>query len=565
MRPPPAPGRPSPSLALERASAAVAEAARLRAQGRMADALLPARLATQLLPHSAPVFYDLGLTCLQIGQLREAIGAFENALELRPRFGEAAWQLGVAKYAIGDLEGALADLRQAVAFKPSLAEARFWLGTLLQQLGRTDEAVAAFRKTRSVAGTSGLGWLAEARALWLIGDDAGVERAARRATIVDPRNADAHAVLGGVHADAGLFDEAARCFERALDLDPRLIRLWYDLTRCRRMTEADRPLIARMQAAVKRPGSELAARAMLFLAIGKSFDDLGDYGEAMKAFDAADALRASRSRFDPALWRRRIDGMVARFSPQRMAAAADWGSRDETPVLILGMPRSGTTLVEQMVSSHPEVAGAGELTFWAERAALMEDLGDAGPDAPFVARAAEDYLAHIRPLGPAAARITDKSPFNFIWAGLIHMAFPRATIIHCRRGPIDTALSIHQTWFTESMNLPTGGEALVSYYRDYEAVSAHWRRVLPPRRFIEVDYEALVAAPEPHMRRLIGAIGLDWSNACLHPERNDRIVKTASRWQARQPIYRSAVDRWRRYEPYLGPLAALREEGSRPS
>src|SRR6202011_387131 len=136
-----------------------------------------------------PVFYDLGLTCLQIGQLREAIGAFENALELRPRFGEAAWQLGVAKYAIGDLEGALADLRQAVAFKPSLAEARFWLGTLLQQLGRTDEAVAAFRKTRSVAGTSGLGWLAEARALWLIGDDAGVERAARRATIVDPRNA----------------------------------------------------------------------------------------------------------------------------------------------------------------------------------------------------------------------------------------------------------------------------------------------------------------------------------------------------------------------------------------
>lgn len=541
MRPPP-PTRPAPGG--DRAAAALAEATRLRATGRMAEALRPARLASQLLPDSPTVFFDLGLNYLQTGQIGEAIASLERALALRPRYAEAAWQLGVARYAAGDLEGALADLSDATLIKPSLAEGRYWLATLLQQLGRTDEAIAAFRKTRSVAGTTGPGWLAEARALWLLGDDPGVERAARRAASVDPKNADAQAMLGGVHADAGRFGEAADCYQRALDLNPRLIRFWYDLTRCRRMTEADRPLLARMQGALQQPGAEAATLAMLFLAVGKTFDD----------------LRARRLKFDSAQWRRTTERTVAKFSPERLAASAGWGSPDETPVLILGMPRSGTTLVEQMISAHPEVAGAGELGFWAQRASLVDAVGEEGPDATFVASAAADYLAHIRPLGPTAARITDKAPFNVFWAGLIHLAFPKATIIHCCRRPIDTALSIHQTWFSEALNLPTGGAALVAYYREYERVAAHWRRVLPPGCFVEVDYEGLITDPEPHMRRLITAIGLAWDDACLHPERNERIVKTASRWQVRQPIYRSAVDRWRLYEPYLGPLAALLED-----
>jgi hypothetical protein len=148
-------------------------------------------------------------------------------------------------------------------------------------------------------------------------------------------------------------------------------------------------------------------------------------------------------------------------------------------------------------------------------------------------------------------------PFNFLWAGLVHMAFPRALIIHCRRTAIDTALSIHQTHFRPGLAFPTGGAELVAYFRDYQRLIDHWRRVLPADRFIEVDYEDLTRAPEPVVRRIIAACGLAWDDACLRPESNPRAVNTPSKWQARQPIYRTSVARWRRYEPWLGPLRAL--------
>ena len=165
----------------------------------------------------------------------------------------------------------------------------------------------------------------------------------------------------------------------------------------------------------------------------------------------------------------------------------------------------------------------------------------------------------LRAIAPKAARVTDKMPFNFIWAGLIHLAFPRATIIHCRRAAIDTALSIHQTHFHPGLAFPTGGAELVAYFRSYRRLTDHWRRVLPADRLIEVDYEDLTRAPEAVIRRIIAGCGLAWDDACLCPELNPRAVKTPSKWQARQPIYRKSVERWRRYEPWLGPLRALLE------
>jgi hypothetical protein len=221
------------------------------------------------------------------------------------------------------------------------------------------------------------------------------------------------------------------------------------------------------------------------------------------------------------------------------------------------MPRSGTTLVEQIVSSHPEVGAGGELNFWNERGAVWHRSGGAQPQAGFVSRAAADYQRALRSIAPRAARVTDKMPFNFLWAGLIHLAFPRATIVHCRRTAIDTALSIHQTHFHPTLAFPTGGADLVAYFRSYQRLTEHWRRVLSPERFIEIDYEHLTQTPERVIKGLIAACGLPWHESCLHPERNPRAVKTPSKWQTRQPIYRHSVARWRRYEPYLGALRQL--------
>jgi hypothetical protein len=240
-----------------------------------------------------------------------------------------------------------------------------------------------------------------------------------------------------------------------------------------------------------------------------------------------------------------------------IARAPELGSRDAKPVLIIGMPRSGTTLVEQIVSMHPAAAAGGELHFWNERGAAWSRSGAAGSEMPFLARAAADYLSVLRAIAPKASRVTDKMPFNFLWAGLIHLAFPRAIIIHCRRAAVDTALSIHQTHFHPGVAFPTGGAELVAYFRGYQRLIDHWRSVLPADRFIEVDYEDLTSKPEPVIRRIIAACGMGWHDACLRPECNPRAVKTPSKWQTRQPIYRTSVARWRRYEPWLGPLREL--------
>jgi hypothetical protein len=295
-----------------------------------------------------------------------------------------------------------------------------------------------------------------------------------------------------------------------------------------------------MEAALATPGLEVAQRLRVHLALGKAADDLGDYALAMQHFDVADAVRRGSGSFDSAAFDTQINRLIARCTPELIARAPELGSGDATPVLIIGMPRSGTTLVEQIVSSHPEVGAGGELNFWNERGAAWHQ---AGTEAPFLGQVAAEYLGVLRAIAPKAARVTDKMPFNFIWAGLIHLAFPRATIIHCRRAAIDTALSIHQTHFHPGLAFPTGGAELVAYFRSYRRLTDHWRRVLPADR-------------------IIAGCGLAWDDACLCPELNPRAVKTPSKWQARQPIYRKSVERWRRYEPWLGQLCALLEADS---
>jgi tetratricopeptide (TPR) repeat protein len=375
--------------------------------------------------------------------------------------------------------------------------------------------------------------------------------------VLDPANALAHDLLGNLLSEFGRFEEAHECFTRAVTIAPLMAGSYYDLVRCRPVTTTDEGLLARMEAALAAPGLEVAQRLRVHLALGKAADDLCDYALAMQHFDAADAVRQGSASFDSAAFDAAINRLIERCTPDLIARAPELGTGDATPVLIIGMPRSGTTLVEQIVSSHPEVGAGGELNFWNERGAAWHQAGPAGTKAPFLQQAAAHYLGVLRAIGPTSARVTDKMPFNFLWAGLIHLAFPRATIIHCRRAAIDTALSIHQTLFHPGLAFPTGGSKLVAYFRSYQRLTDHWRRVLPADRFIEVEYEDLTRDAEPVIRRIIAGCGMPWEDACLHPERNPRAVKTPSKWQTRQPIYRHSVERWRRYEPWLGPLSAL--------
>ncbi len=515
--------------------------------------------ASQLDPGNAFIFHDLGLAFLELGQIHDAIAALKRATSLKGDFAEAHWRLGLAFERLGDAEAAIEAHQVAVRIRPGLGEAQFRLAVLLEGVGRRTEAIDHFRRAKSSGRDGGMRRIAEARLLMLEKRDAEAQKSLRRAVALAPTDAAALDLLGVSLAEAGDFAEASEYFERALAQSPTMVGSYYDLVRCSRV-DLGSDLIERMSKAKDLPGLSTEALVKLNLALGKAFDDLGQYEAAMSAFDAAQDLRERISRIDLSAFERQVDQEISRFTRGLIAEAAQLGNGDPTPVMVLGMPRSGTTLCEQILSSHPQVGAGEELPYWTRRGGMMQAAGPGAPASEFLTQAAQDYLRFIAPLAPGAARITDKMPSNFLWAGLIHLTFPNATIIHCRRSPIDTALSIHQIFFSPKLNFPTGGEALVAYYRLYEKIMAHWRGVLPPDRFIEVDYEALTAEPEPQIRRIIAATGLDWDDACLHPERNNRVVKTPSKWQAKQPINQSSVERWRRYEPYLGPLAALIEK-----
>jgi hypothetical protein len=227
------------------------------------------------------------------------------------------------------------------------------------------------------------------------------------------------------------------------------------------------------------------------------------------------------------------------------------------------MPRSGTTLVEQILSSHPEIAAGGELAFWGEQASHFGMDARGRINLAWLNAAARDYRALLNGVSPTARRVTDKRPQNFYFIGLIHSAFPRARIIHCRRHPVDTCLSIYFQNFAGKMDFAYDRGDLLSVYRQYLRLMAHWRNVLPINCFLEIQYEELVADREAIGQKMIKFCGLDWNDACLHSEHNRRPVRTASMWQARQPVYRTSVARWRHYEPWLGALRELLPDAER--
>lgn len=537
----------------------LALAAELLRAGRPGEAIAPLREAAQLQPSNPIIQHDLGLASLEVGSAPDAIAAFQSAVASDPSYTDAWFHLGIALEKLGDLRGAVLAYDRATGLKPSLTEAWFRVGALVYTLGHRDEAIGCFRRAAATGRKTPFGRLGEARALLAEGRAREAEKALRQTLAHDPANAIAHDLLGDLLSESGRFDEAYDCFVRAIDLSPLMAGAYYDLVRCRPVTHADEGLLARMQAALATPGLEAAQRLRVHLALGKAADDLGDYALAMQQLDAGDAVRRGSSAFDSAAFDVQIDRVIARCTPEVIARATELGSADATPVLIVGMPRSGTTLIEQIVSSHPEVRAGGELNFWNERGVAWHASGTAGTEATFLRKAGADYLGVLREIGPKATRVTDKMPFNFLWAGLIHLAFPRATIIHCCRAAIDTALSIHQTHFHPGLAFPTGGAELVAYFRSYGRLSDHWRKILPADRLIEVDYAELTREPEPAIRRIVAGCGLTWDDACLRPENNPRAVKTPSKWQTRQKIYRTSVERWRRYEPWLGPLRALVE------
>ncbi len=547
----PAPGQARAARAL------IAQAVALRQAGRLRESILPLRRAIEADPSDPRAHFDLGLTLLKCQNRVEAVASLQKAAALKPDYADAYHHLGLALEAIAEDEPAIAAFRRAVLLDPKLTDAYSRLGCLLQAAGREAEAADAFRRGVAAGNRTTLGRVCEARLLVLQEKFTEAADLLRRTLARSPGDLDALMLLAHILVFTGDVDAAADHYAKAITLAPNEVLPMTAFTQVRKMTEADRPFVGTMIDFLKRPGLAESQRMELHFAIGKCHDDLREYELAMTHFDAANHIRHRFSGFRREAFERLATISMDQCSPKFFADRAATGSTDETPVLILGMPRSGTTLVETIVSSHPSVVGAGELPFWMNHASVMDRHGPEGVTADVAQGLAAEYITLLRGFSSDALRITDKMPFNFLWLGLILAAFPRARIIHCRRHPVDTCLSIYFTNFQMRQAFVSSRRDLVTYYRQYQQLMEHWRTVLPRDRFTEVDYETLIADRDSETRRLIGFCGLEWDEACLAPEQNRRVVKTASMWQARQPVYRSSLARWKRYEPWLGSLREL--------
>lgn len=533
------------------------------------------------------------------GKRAEALVAFEEAVRMDPSNPDAHYALGAAHFNDGRLSQAATSFEKASELRPRFVNAVRALAGVLEHLGREADASATFRKLARMIDDMIERRFFLAKALMLEGELDEAEKELQRAIAVAPDNSSARALLGALLSERGLFEEARPHLLHAVEAFPDVFQ---SLANSKRQTEDDRPLVERMREAVERADLNPITEASIRFGLGKAFNDLGDYEQAMRHYDEGNRLKAKSSRINRAAtagFYRRLRSDYSREELEReRASAARPLPGDDLPVLIVGMMRSGSTLLEQILSSHPAVASGGELPFWADwtkkwltpppetesaftpppldwtaSAPLVKGSGPMlqtlpnqwlparapRPEAGQMADAATNYLALLRKIGPNALRVTDKALPNFESLGAISLALPKARIIHCRRHAVDTCLSIYFSNIRGRHVWDRGD--LVFWYRQYEGLMEHWRRTLPPDRFTEVQYETLIADREAETRRLIAFLGLEWDEACLAPERNTRAVKTASIWQVRQPVYKTSVERWRRYEPWLGELRELLPKG----
>jgi tetratricopeptide (TPR) repeat protein len=529
----------------------------LRQTGQIEEAMTCTQRAIALAPALSMAHNNLGLLLATRAQ-RAAVASYREALRLNPGYVEALNNLGNVLRELGERREALSLYQRAVQLDPSRTDSHCNLGYALLDARRVTEAVASFRGALALQANSVPVHLGLAAALRVQGLPAEAEASCQSALAAEPRSPGALSLLGELRADRGQFAEAQELFERAIAVDPDFAPAYGGIAAHRRMTRSDSAWHEGARRLLARP-LPLSEEIHLRYALGKYFDDVGEYDEAFSSYQAANELtKRYGTSYDRARLTQLVDRIISVCNAAFVQEAHPASSASELPVFIIGMPRSGTSLTEQILASHPTVYGAGEVRFWDQAFATLAKPGPQSDHTPqTVAGMARAYLDRVGAKAGAALRITDKMPANFLYAGLMHAAFPRARIIHMQRHPLDTCLSVYfQNFFNVSPYANDLG-SLAHYYGEYLRISAHWRRVLPAGTLLEVPYEELVADAEGWTRRMLDFIALPWDPKCLDFHRTDRVVITASKWQVRQPISAASVGRWRNYQKYLTPLLEL--------
>jgi tetratricopeptide (TPR) repeat protein len=569
----------------------------LRALERYADAESAYRRAIELKPDYADAYNHLGTTLRDLGRMAEGEACYLEALKRRPDYAEAYNNLGNLLRETKQLAAAEAAYHQALRFTPpqhpKVAAMLRNVGAVLHDLERDNEAETAFRTSlqcdpMDAATHDGhatalreldqldLAEAAARRAIALAPETAAFhvdyavllkamgrvglgEIVCRRGLAIDPDYAEGHNCLGGLLFDLGRMGPAEAEMRRALSMSPDNIPYHLSFAAAHKYQAGDEHL-AELEVLAARAGEMSDAdQAHLHFALAKAYEDVGAKDLGFEQQRLGNQAKRRTFEYDEAALLAQIERIKAVFSPKFVSSLKRGYKMADGPIFILGMMRSGSTLVEQILASHPQVFGAGELTLF--RQALNAVSGQKPyPEAiPSMSAGTIDavglaYQQRLRREAPDSARITDKYLHNFLYCGLIALAMPQARIIHTVRDPVDTCLSIYSKMFTGHHPYAYDLAELGRYHRAYQSLMDHWRQVLPEGAMIDLRYEEVVDDLEGQARRLLDHCDLPWDDAVLAFHNTDRAVRTASATQVRQPLYKSSVGRWRPPTELLRPL-----------
>ncbi|MDE2184878.1 MAG: sulfotransferase [Alphaproteobacteria bacterium] len=562
--------------------------------GKLAEAESRCRAGLRLAPDDAPALRILGHICIRTSRPRDALASLQRSLALEPHSPQGHLHLGSALLALQRPQEALLRFEKAAALDPALGEAHARAGDALVALGRADDAVAAFRRAlaldpRFVPAHFGLGmllaamqdyaravehlgvvdseWPGRPEVVYALGNSLfGLFRAEealaqyQRLCAMAPDYAPAHLGAGNALQSLGRIAEARTSYERALALMPEMPTVHRAVADIKTFQDGDPQLTAMESLARHADRYPVQERISLHFALAKAYDDLDRRESAFSNWQAGNSLKRRTVAYDEAATLGLLRDMEAVFTADLLRPRAGSGDLSEAPIFIVGMPRSGTTLVEQMLASHPRVMGGGEQRHLQDaledgaRASFPAGIAELG--AEDLRRLGREYVARLK-MPEGAERKTDKLPANFRYIGAIQLALPKARIIHVMRDPMDTCFSCYTRLFPNGLLYTYDLGELGRYFRAYEALMAHWRRVLPDGAMLELRYEDLVEDFERQSRRVLDYCGLEWDDRCLQFHKTDRPIYTVSVSQVRQPLFHSSIGRWQRYERQLAPLLEM--------
>ena len=505
------------------------------AQDRVEEGAAHYRRALKREPSNADAHNGLGVALRKQSLMGEAEASHRQALQLRPDFAEAHSDLGNVLREQGRLDDAERSYRRALELQPGYAEAHYNLGNVFKEQSRFADAEACFRQ----------------------------------AIALDAQHAKAHNNLGNTLKEQSRLEEAVAAFDTAIALQPGFIESHYSLSALKTYQAGD-PHLARLEGMQAEAGAlPVEAQIRYWFTLGKAREDVGAYDAAFDAYRSGNGLKAATLEWDDAAEDALFARMTSFFSEEFFAARPRPAGEGRAPIFIVGMPRSGTSLLEQILASCDGVFGAGEMSDLSDTIVAALPGGDfAGFPEAVAAFSAQDlraigerYTGRLWSLAPQATRITDKMPANFFYIGLIHLMLPQAKIIHAMRDPMDSCFSCYSRLF-DGANLAYTYDlgTLGAYYARYARLMQHWHAVLPQGTILDMPYEAMVSDTEGQARRLLDYLGLPWDERCLAFHENRRRVKTASVAQVRKPIYKTSLARWQRFGGRLDGLRQLVNE-----